>query len=114
MPRPCSTRKCEPDDPVAEQANLHVAAEPVLTPHDLTGFLSLLCQEPIPAGRYRYILLLGELDQRLGRHFHLAIYSLPWILFYLDIFPVSCSGTRSACSGRVDRFKVTATLCARL
>jgi hypothetical protein len=34
--------------------------------------------------------------------------------FYLDIFPVSCSGTRSACSGRVDRFKVTATLCARL
>jgi hypothetical protein len=57
---------------VAEQTNLHVAAEPVLTPHDLTGFLSLLCQELIPAGRYRYILLQGELDQGLGRHLHLV------------------------------------------
>ena len=57
---------------MAEQANLHVAAEPVLTPHDLTGFLSLLCQELIPAGRYRYILLQGELDQGLGRHLHLV------------------------------------------
>ena len=60
------------DTPVAEQANLLLAAEPVLTPHDLTGFLSLLCQDLIPAGRYRYILLQGEFDQRLGRHFHLV------------------------------------------
>ena len=68
-PRPSSTRKCGLDDPVAKQANLHVAAEPVLTPHDLTWFLSLLCQELIPAGRYRYILLQGELDQGLGGTF---------------------------------------------
>ena len=33
---------------------------------------------------------------------------------YLDILPVSCSGISSARSGRVDHFKVTATLCARL
>jgi hypothetical protein len=57
---------------VAEQANLDVAAEAVLTPHDLTGFLSLLGQELISAGRYRYILLQGELDQGLGRHLHLV------------------------------------------
>ena len=29
---------------VAEQANLHVAAKPLLRSHDLAGFLSLLCQ----------------------------------------------------------------------
>jgi hypothetical protein len=57
---------------VAEQAKLYRAAEPVLTPHDLIGFLSLLRQELIPAGRYRYILLQGELDQGLGRHLHLV------------------------------------------
>jgi hypothetical protein len=33
---------------------------------------------------------------------------------YLDTFPASRSGTRLTRSGRVDRFKVTATLCARL
>ena len=57
---------------MAEQANLNVAAEPVLSPHDLTGFFSLLCQELIPAGRYRYILLQGELDQGLGRYLRLV------------------------------------------
>jgi hypothetical protein len=54
------------------RANLHAGAEPVLTPHDLTAFLSLLCQGLIPAGRYRYILLQGEFDQGLGRHLHLV------------------------------------------
>ena len=56
---------------MAEQANLYVAPQRVLTVHDLTGFLSLLCEELILAGRYRYILLQGELDQGLGRHLHL-------------------------------------------
>jgi len=32
----------------------------------------------------------------------------------LDIFPVSRSGARIADSGKVDRFNVMATLCARL
>ena len=31
---------CRLDDSLVEPANLHVAAEPVLTTHDLTGFLS--------------------------------------------------------------------------
>jgi hypothetical protein len=32
----------------------------------------LFCQELIPAVRYRYILLQGELDQGLGRHLDLV------------------------------------------
>ena len=33
---------------------------------------------------------------------------------YLDIFPLSFSGSTAACSGRGDFFKVAATLCATL
>src|SRR5882672_1665438 len=60
------------DATLAERADPHAAAEPALTPDDLTGFLSLLCEELIPTGRYRYILLQGELDQRLRRYSHLV------------------------------------------
>src|SRR6266702_1484547 len=46
---------------------------------------------------------------------NLPLIRLPFFTwFYLDIFPVSCLGARSTWSGRVDRFTVTATLCARL
>ena len=36
------------------------------------SYLSLHCQELVPADRYRHILLQGELDQRLGRHSYLV------------------------------------------
>src|SRR6202021_1952506 len=51
---------------------LGVDRELVLTPHDLAGLFSLLCQELIPGFRYRYILLQGELDERLGRYSYLV------------------------------------------
>jgi len=57
---------------VAEQATLHVAAEPVLTPYDLTGFLSFTLPRTNSGGSVSIHPAAGELDQGLGRHLHLV------------------------------------------